>query len=127
MPVLKVFKSSIPSVNFVTSRGSTLVFKDGRYLTDNLKEIAELEDEIKSRHPHIYIDPAEKEVDTTILEEIEAAKRKAEADVLAKHGKAAETNVGAGQTMSPAKLLGVTSSAALSGLAGASNSAGKVG
>lgn len=131
MPILKVFKSTMPSLNFVTRKGTNLAFRAGRYHTERASEIAELEEEIKSGHPHIFIDPNETEIDTTLQDEIAKAKAEAEARVLKEHeeklkaeGKGTELQKGpsVAQTASPAQLLGVTTSGALTDLSGLSNS-----
>ncbi len=151
MAIKKIFKSTLSHVNFVTKKGKTLVFKDSKYVTGDASEVLELEDEIKSGHPHIYIDDAEKEIDTTLEDTLKkelaattlrvmeqhAASKKAEQT--GKQTQAGQTNqMGASEAiklsvatpapapapaaMSAATLLGVTSTAGLAGLGVASNS-----
>jgi hypothetical protein len=86
MAIKKVFKSLIPSVNYVTQRGRTCVFQEGRFLTDVPEEIAELtQTVIDKSNPHIYIDPNESEFDTTLQEKLIAAQKEAALRVLAEH------------------------------------------
>lgn len=58
----RVFKSHIPSCNFIFSNGKPAIFVGGKYITDNENEIQSLEYEIKQGHPHLFIDPDEREV-----------------------------------------------------------------
>lgn len=137
MSIKKVFKSYIPSVNYVTQKGRTCVFVEGRFESDHPEEISELNDVCDKRlNPHIYIDPAEVEVDTTLQDRLRIASQKA---VLEEMGRIAQeknqaqkdsqpqaspatpVDAGAGKSMSAATLLGVTNSASLTGLAKASN------
>lgn len=77
MAILKVFKSHIPSCSFFTSKGMQVPFIQGKFTTGNEEVIAELEQEIKSGHPHLYIDENEKEVDTEALSPLELIKQEA--------------------------------------------------
>lgn len=131
MPILKVFKSSMPSLNYVTKKGANLAFNHGRYHTERASEIAELEEEIKSGHPHIFVDPNEKEIDTTLQDEIAKAQKEAAERILKEHQEkliqggaqgSQNGNVNVVKTASPAQLLNVTSSGAVAGLSGLSNS-----
>ena len=58
----KVFKSRIPSINYIFPNGKPAIFVFGKYITDNEEEIAHLTKEIKDGHPHLYIDDNETEV-----------------------------------------------------------------
>lgn len=141
MAIKSIFKSYIPSLNYLTKAGKALVFIEGKFMTDIKEEIKELEDEIKSGHPHLFIDPNEKEIDTTLQDKIKQAQQEATLKAIADHNaqnsadasgaKVITQGTGAGVagavtqasvTMSPATLLGVTSSASLGTLAAASNS-----
>jgi len=82
MAILKVFKSRIPSCNYVFARGKSAAFVEGRYATGILEEISELEQEILSGHPHIYVDPAETEVDSDAVDPMAALREKIIADYL---------------------------------------------
>lgn len=137
MSIKKLFKSHFPSVNYVTVKGRTCSFIEGRFLTDHPDEISELEQVVNSKsNPHIYIDENEKEVDTGLQERIAAAQRAATLQVLEEaalekqqaSGGSKEENKATPQApsqttgMSPASLLAVTSSAGLSSMASLSNS-----
>lgn len=77
MAILKVYKSHIQSCSFFTSKGMQVAFIQGKFTTGNEEVIAELEAEIKSGHPHIYIDENEKEIDTEALSPLEVIKQEA--------------------------------------------------
>lgn len=129
MAIKKVFKSYIPSINYVTQRGRTCIFQEGKYLTEVPEEIAELTDVCNSKsNPHIYIDPNEQEIDTTVQERIRAAAQKAaleemekiaqEKSQVGKNGEESNTQakdqvLGSGQSMSAATMLGVANTATM--------------
>ena len=113
MAMLKLFKCAIQSCKYHTKSGKELAFVAGRYATDDETEIAELEAEIKAKHPHIYVDSAEVEVDSVKVDPVEAIRKKAIADYLAEQ----EAKVGAdmGTTdKSAGEGAGMTTSASAS-------------
>lgn len=83
MSIMKVFKAALPSVNYVFRNGKPGIFIQGKFCTDVQSEIDELEDEIAKGHPHIYIDKAEAEIDSSIVDPIQALRAKIEAEVRA--------------------------------------------
>jgi len=90
MATLRVFKSTIPSCNYIFQKGKSAAFVNGTYRTANEAEIAELEAEISLGHPNIYIDAAEREIDSELVDPIAALRHKIIADYEAQ--KAANTN-----------------------------------
>lgn len=93
MTILQVFKSKVPSVSFFFKNGKQAAFINGKFITDVQSEIDEIRAEIgvyvnavlneknqiisydsvdvskhtgseNSRHPHLYIDDKESELDT---------------------------------------------------------------
>lgn len=76
MSTLRVFKSTIPSVNFIFPNGKPAIFQQGRYYTDNTEDIATLDKEIKDGHPHIYIDNEEMTIESEMLNPVNAMKAK---------------------------------------------------
>lgn len=140
MAIKHLYKCYMPSMNYITAKGRTCSFVEGRYLTDHPDEIKELDLMVSEKsNPHIFIDPNEVEVDTTLQERIQNAQREVTLQILAEEAerkqaasgagaqtseaekKAPEVNKGAGATMSPASLLNVTSSAGLAVLSQMSN------
>lgn len=89
MAISKVFKSTIPSCTFVCTDGMVLPFINGRLETDNPKYARELTNEVgtsgfgKSKHPHIYVDDKEQEVDSEALTPLELIKKQALEEALA--------------------------------------------
>lgn len=55
-----LFKSAVPSCKYIFKDGSTAIFVNGRFATDNEGQIEELKAEIKAKHPTIYVDAKEK-------------------------------------------------------------------
>lgn len=61
--VHRIFKSTIGTCFFVFKNSKTAHFINAKYITKDPVEIAELEEEIRLEHPHIYVDKNEKEID----------------------------------------------------------------
>lgn len=136
--IKKVFKSHVPSVNYVTQKGRTCIFTEGRFLTDNLEEIEELTKMVSDKsNPYIYIDPDDSEVDTTVQDRIRAAQIEATTKVLEeinREKQASGTQVNpaslsqastlasqAKATMTPAQLLGIGGASGIAGMSAQSN------
>ena len=89
MTIKRIFKCTIPSCSYYFKSGVQAAFLNGKYITENADQIAELEVEVgvpgfgKSKHPHIYVDLDEAEIDTEALSPLEEIKRQAVADYLA--------------------------------------------
>jgi topoisomerase IA-like protein len=128
MSLKNIYKSRLVASVFVTRNGKPLHFIDGKHITDNQEDIAELEMEIKrgSQQFAVYVDPAESQIDTSLQDAIQEATREAalkviadfEAQRLAASSTSAQTATVPAQqaSLTPAKLLNVTSSADLSNL-----------
>lgn len=69
-----VFKSSLLSCTFIFKSGKVASFINGRYITSDEQEIIEITKEIKSGHPHIYVD--QDELSTEVNEPIDALRAK---------------------------------------------------
>lgn len=70
MTMLKIFKSRLPRISYIFEDGTVAVFAprtnhtQGHYLTSEESKIAELTKVANgNRHPHIFIDPDDIEVD----------------------------------------------------------------
>lgn len=74
--LLHVFNSTIPSVNFVFKNGKAAAFVAGKYFTDVESEIAELSEEVKNRHPHIYVDKDQVTIQSEMLDPMVALRAK---------------------------------------------------
>lgn len=113
MAIKKIFKCRIPNSNFVLASGKNVPFIGGRYITDDPYEIKELMKEIgeegsdKSKHPHLYVDTKESQIDTTLQDRINAAKAKAVAEVL-KEYEAANGVIMGGTESLPQETIVVT-------------------
>lgn len=83
MATLRVFKSTIPSVNYIFGNGKSAIFVNGVFRTDIEAEIQSLEYEVAQHHPHIYIDEKEREIDSALIDPMNAMKAKIIAEYLA--------------------------------------------
>jgi hypothetical protein len=72
----RVFKCAIRSCKYVFKDGSFGYFIEGRLTTDNEEHIAELEAEIKAKHPTIFIDEKDSVAETAQLDPMAALKKK---------------------------------------------------
>lgn len=84
---LRIFKNTMSMAQFIFSGkgpdgkdtgigGKSAPFIAGEYRTDHEAEIAELEREIKNKHPHIYVDPAHYDMDAEDVDPTVALKKK---------------------------------------------------
>jgi hypothetical protein len=89
MSTLRVFKSTIPSINFIFGNGKPAIFQGGVFRTDIPSEISALEYEIAQGHPHIFIDPNEREVDSELLDPMKALRAKIREEILAEEAEKA--------------------------------------
>lgn len=55
----KLYKATLPSINYIFKNGKPAIFVRGRFSTDVPAEIEELDDEIAKGHPHLYVDKDE--------------------------------------------------------------------
>lgn len=81
MSISYVFKSTIPSCTYVFKDGTILEFIGGKAATDNTDHAEEImKEEIKnvgqgkSKHPFIYVDENEQQIDSEALSPLEALK-----------------------------------------------------
>ena len=89
MGTLNVYKSAIPHINYIFKNGKLAVFTNGVFRTDIEGEIQELETEIKLGHPHIYVDAAEKIIDSEMVDPMNALRHKIIQEFLAKQAETA--------------------------------------
>lgn len=119
MAILKVFKNRIPNSNYITKAGKQLSFVNGTHTTDNEVDVQELEAEIKSGNPHIYVDENEKEVDSEAATPIQQLEQKMRAKILAEMAAATDKNNDRGNTEFTGKLEGISNSTTVAeGMAG---------
>jgi hypothetical protein len=90
MAILKLYKSTIPSINFILGNGKPCIFVNGRFATDIESEISALDYEIKLGHPHIRVDDAEPTIDSDMVDPMEVLRAKMRAEIIAEM--AAATN-----------------------------------
>jgi len=83
MALLKVFKSTFPSITYIMQNGKPAIFVAGVFRTAVQREIDELEAEIAAGHPHIFVDPNEKEVESAMLDPMVALETRIREKVLA--------------------------------------------
>ena len=90
MSIATIFKAQIPSVNYIFKNGKPAIFVQGKFATDIAAEVEELKAEIAAGHPHIYIDEKEAEIDSNLINPIQALRAQIEAELRAEM--AAATN-----------------------------------
>ena len=116
MATLSVFKSTIPSVTYIFGDGTPAIFVNGVYRTDVQKRIDALQSEIDQGHPHIYIDPKEREIDSELVDPINALRAKIIAEYKAQEAAAVALSNDRGTSDQsgpmPANSLDVASAAA---------------
>lgn len=55
----KLYKATLPSINYIFKNGKPAIFVRGRFSTNIAAEIAELDAEIAAGHPHLFVDKDE--------------------------------------------------------------------
>lgn len=80
MPIMTEYRSSLPSCVYALRDGTQAIFMFGRYRTDNEEYIAELNHEIKMKHPHIT---GGEKVDTAADDPVAGLRAKFRAEFLA--------------------------------------------
>lgn len=128
MSLLSIFKSTIPSINYIFKSGKVATFRRrgddpaGQYLTNDPDEVAELGKEVKTNHPHIYIDVNDHSVEENLADP-QVAKEAAmydriRAQVIAELGDSNQPYSAIkdfGQTENRAMLGGIANSVTLAG------------
>lgn len=85
---LKLYKSSLQSCQYILKSGRYVYFKDGRHATDDSEVIAELDEAIKLKHPHIFVSAGEAEITAKKYgDPLAEIKEKAIAEYLAEQSK----------------------------------------
>ena len=104
MTMLRVFKSTIPSINYIFKNGKPAIFQHGVFRTNVEWEIKELEQEIAAGHPHIYIDDKEREIDSEMVDPMNALRSRIIEEFLASQKRALDpTNDMGTSDQSPVK------------------------
>lgn len=116
----RLFKCAVPSCKYLFQDGHAAYFTEGRYATQDEKEIEELEAEIKAKHPHIYIDANEKETDAAVLDPMSNLKKRIIEEYLKDQAAGKDmgtsgTNAGAGAGMANSANTAAISAESLTG------------
>lgn len=139
MSVKAIFKSNLPSFNYMFKNGMAAIFIGGRFDTEidwQIKELAAEVGEIgvhKSRHPYIFVDENESEIDTeapTPMELIRIqARKEAREELLEEQARAlnAADNVSTSESKDFAASLGNSNTIAQAGSAESTGEAVNVG
>lgn len=122
MSMAKIYKATLPSINYVFRNGKPAIFVQGKYATTVETEITELDDEIAKGHPHLYVDAAESEIDADAVNPLSALRAKIEAEIRAQM--AAATNPMNDMGTSDEEKLKPASSADVSDAAAGGSGAG---
>ena len=116
MSTMRVYKATLPSVNYIFRNGKPAIFVNGKFCTDIPSEITELDEEIAAKHPIIFIDSAEREIDSAAVDPISALREKIIAEYKATMAAATsldnDRGTAAPQQLKPASTLDVVEAAA---------------
>jgi hypothetical protein len=110
--MLSVFKATLPSVNYIFKNGKPAIFVSGRYTTSVEAEIKELNEEVAAGHPHISIDPNEREISSELVDPIAALRHKIIAEYKATELSATNPSNDMGQSIQGALIPGNTTNIA---------------
>ena len=110
MTVKAVFKSSLPNIQYLFKNGKSAAFIGGTYYTDVESEIKELNAEVDNRHPIIFIDPAQTQIDSNDLDPMAVLKKKFFAEFEAQRAAAVDKSRDMGSTIQTTVLQGIANS-----------------
>jgi hypothetical protein len=113
MAIKSLFKSRIPFIQYFFKSGKQAAFLNGEFITDTPSEVEELNLEVASGHPHIFIDEDKKTVDTNHLDPLDEIRRKAVEEYKASIAAATDKNQDRGST-EQGKLEGIVSTSTIS-------------
>lgn len=102
---LRVFKATMASVNFIFPNGKPAIFQSGVYRTADEGEIQQLDYEISKGHPHIYVDPNEREVDSEMIDPMAVLRARHIAEYLEEQKRAMNADQSLGETDKNAPLM----------------------
>ena len=102
--MLRLYKSTMSAVNFICGNGDVITFAQGKFYTDRESHIAYLDAEIKSGHPHIFIDPLEREVASNLITPMQQLRDKIRKELL-EELRVGPVHMDAGKTDQNAKLM----------------------
>lgn len=120
------FCANLPSCKYIFKSGKVANFVGGKYVTTIDSEIAELEEEIKFGHPHIFVDANERTVESEKADPLAAIKKKAIEEYLAAQAKAVDPNNDMGNTVGGnSAVAGIQTSQTVSGISRGSVTVGK--
>lgn len=78
-----LFHSTMKSCRYIFKDGTAANFVNGKFVTTMDSQIAELQDAIAKRHPHIFVKTGEETVDYDIADPIAALRKKLFAEFMA--------------------------------------------
>ncbi len=102
--MLRIFKTTMPSISTVLPNGKPIPFINGRYVSDNPYDVAILDQTVKDGHPHIYIDTNDFEVDEGLVDPMEALREKIIQEYIASQERAINPMNDFGETDQKLKL-----------------------
>lgn len=120
--MLRIFKNTQLNSNYITTKGKQLNFLNGRHLTDNTADIKELQAEVDAGNPHIYVDPLDTEVDSKLVDPMEALKAKIRAELLEEQARESNAIGHISNTDSKPLLSGIANSSTIASGAADSDS-----
>lgn len=111
-PILKaLYLCTLPFCRFSFKDGKEAIFINGQYMTDSREEMYQLEAEIATGHPHIYVDDSNRTVDVAFRDPVEAIKKQAIEEYLARQKAAVDPTNDGGTSAQGALNVGNTSNA----------------
>jgi hypothetical protein len=120
--LVHVFKGKMPSFKYIFLNGKEASFINHEFTTDIQSEIDELNAEIASRHPHIYVQEGEETKSSTMVDPLETVRTKAVADYIAAQ-EVANNKTNDRGTTSLEKLKVATSASVVEGSADSTSAA----
>lgn len=117
MSLVNVYKTRVNNSRYVFSNGTVATFRGDTFITDDESEIAQLDNEIRLKHPSIYEDPRQRGIDPKTLDPMEIFKEKIIAEYLTKVASAQNPLNDRGSSVVQNPQAGISNSSGIAAIA----------
>jgi hypothetical protein len=117
MSLVNVYKTRVNNSRYVFSNGTVATFRGDTFITEDESEIAQLDNEIRLKHPSIYQEPGQRGIDPKTLDPMEIFKEKIIAEYLAKVAAANNPLNDRGNSVAQNPQAGISNSSGIASVA----------
>lgn len=117
MSLVNVYKTRVNNSRYVFSSGTVATFRGDTFITEDESEIAQLDNEIRLKHPSIYQEAGQRGIDPKTLDPMEIFKEKIIAEYLAKVAAAQNPLNDRGSSVAQNPQAGISNSSSIAPIA----------